>query len=667
MEASGKYQRVENLGTNDANGNNAVIGRIAEVSRSILSYCMSRTYSQQDAEDLSQDILVELIKASPDIKDEKIFYGFMWAVAGNLYKRWCAKKARYADECELTDDIDKPDKRLEQPDNENEDLHLLRRELAFLNERSRKAMILYYLENKSCSEISSLLNISESMVKYLLFKSRKKIKEGMNMERTLGEQSFNPKKLVIGSWGAIDGSRYFTIRNNLIQQNILVACYNDALTAEEISLQIGSSLPYVENEIKNLKNLNVLEQEGKKYITNLVIITNEFLKELKSDCFDIEKESAELISKSISEPESNIRELKFYKNDISHNALMWLLSTIVINSFIDELSIRFPEYHKIVFEQGFVWAEEYAEKPNEFVPLSGSFPNEKGDAICFFQFPKSGVKFSDYFFKNRRGSILLLDIAGGKNDSFIENDKVYISEMIKEGFIKQSDQKLSSAIPVFTEKQYNDLINLFKPLLNQFSDRVFSLYDVIIKKIKNHIPGHLIDNAIKQAPLILQSEIIPSIMELLYNDGFLKTANFDGEYPTAWIVLRKNIKGQMIIAEKNSPAIKDGVLIEDIGIETLGGKFNPLLKSGTILPSKFTMAFSTAFDYQVAVSINIYRGSNDKVTENEHIGLFEASGFPLAPKGKPQIEITVSVSEGNIYLSARDQTNKTDLNLFKIH
>lgn len=36
--------------------------KIAEVSKTIFSYCMSRTSTREDAEDLLQDILCELVK-----------------------------------------------------------------------------------------------------------------------------------------------------------------------------------------------------------------------------------------------------------------------------------------------------------------------------------------------------------------------------------------------------------------------------------------------------------------------------------------------------------------------------------------------------------------------------------------------------------------------------
>ena len=118
-------------------------------------------------------------------------------------------------------------------------IHILR----LLSEKYRRATILYYLENKSCAEIAGILSVSESMVKYLLFKSRKLLKEGMSMERNYGEQSYQPKRLELLFWGN-GPNRYYSLCSKLIPQNILFACYNDSITAEQIALEIGVGLPY---------------------------------------------------------------------------------------------------------------------------------------------------------------------------------------------------------------------------------------------------------------------------------------------------------------------------------------------------------------------------------------------------------------------------------------
>lgn len=148
------------------------IEKITEVSKTIFSYFMAKTKTRADAEDLSQDILCELIKSLNSIRDDRAFYSFMWAVAGNVYKQWCRKKAK-SSTVELIDDIS------EEIDYEfgcESDIYILRRELTLLSEKYRRATILYYIDGKSCSEIASVLDISESMVKYLLFKSRKILK-----------------------------------------------------------------------------------------------------------------------------------------------------------------------------------------------------------------------------------------------------------------------------------------------------------------------------------------------------------------------------------------------------------------------------------------------------------------------------------------------------------
>lgn len=217
--------------------------KITEVSKSILSYCMARTSNQQDAQDLAQDIVLEFMKSSQNIRDDYAFYGFMWSVAGNVYKQWYRKKLR-VNECELTDDLHDENDEFEAVFEDNSDVYLLRREFALLSEKYRRATILYYLENKSCSEISRITSTSESMVKYLLFKSRKILKEGMNMERNYGEQSYNPKHLNLMYMGQGPNKYWELLNDNKIRQNILWACYNDSLTEDEIALQIGVSLTH---------------------------------------------------------------------------------------------------------------------------------------------------------------------------------------------------------------------------------------------------------------------------------------------------------------------------------------------------------------------------------------------------------------------------------------
>ena len=63
--------------------------------------------------------------------------------------------------------------------------------------------------------------------------------------------------------------------------------------------------------------------------------------------------------------------------------------------------------------------------------------------------------------------------------------------------------------------------------------------------------------------------------------------------------------------EKRTPAVAHGQLVEDLGIETLGGVFTPLLTSGQALPCEITETFSTAADNQEHVEIRAVPGQGE--------------------------------------------------------
>ena len=241
--------------------------RIEEIAKTVFSYSRSRTSNVFDAEDLAQEILLELYRSVPNLRNSKAFYGFMWRIAGNCYKQWLRKRSRRL-ECSLTEEMAV----MEELFSEDDSVYLLRREMTLLAKKYREAAILYYLEDCSCARIAQKLSISESMVKYLLFKARQILKEGMTMERNYGEQSYHPKEMDILFWGGGD-DRYHDLREDLIAQNILFACYNDKLTEEQISLEIGVALPYMEKTLQKLCELHLLVRNGRGYSANLPIFT----------------------------------------------------------------------------------------------------------------------------------------------------------------------------------------------------------------------------------------------------------------------------------------------------------------------------------------------------------------------------------------------------------
>ena len=109
-----------------------------------------------------------------------------------------------------------------------------------------------------------------------------------------------------------------------------------------------------------------------------------------------------------------------------------------------------------------------------------------------------------------------------------------------------------------------------------------------------------------------------------------------------------------IEVEAASPAISRGLLVESVGIETLGGVFIPLLEAGCTLPCEVTNTFSTAADNQTEISIALARGTKDLAADNHTLGRFVVRGIPPAPRGEPQVAITVRAAGKSISLAARE-------------
>ena len=269
---------------------------ITENMNSIFGFALTRLGNVIEAEDLASDILYEIIKSAKSLKDEERFWGFMWRIAENTYMDYLRKKSR---ECKRTAELDEniSDESESALDEiiKKEELNILRRELSLLSKQYRDSTVLYYIENLSCSEISKKLQISTEMVKYYLFRARKIIREGMNMERLYGEKSYCPNIFEIDFWGtkAGDDREYRDFQTRKIKGNILLTAYYSPVTLQEISIELGVALPYLEDEIKLLMDRRYLVCNNGKYLTNIPIFTLDCTKTIDGKLKELTDSTAE--------------------------------------------------------------------------------------------------------------------------------------------------------------------------------------------------------------------------------------------------------------------------------------------------------------------------------------------------------------------------------------
>ncbi len=512
--------------------------KIEEIAKALLSYCSARTSNYFEAEDLAHDIIMEIYKSADNIRNVDAFYGFMWAVAGNVYKQWCKNKTKDK-ECELTDNL--PDV-AELLDEDDSSLYMLRRELTLLSEKYRKAVVLYYIENKSCSEISDCLEVSESMVKYLLFKSRQILKEGMSMERNYGSQSYNPKELSLLFWGN-GANRYYHLCDSKISQNILFACYNDKLSAEQISLEIGVSLPYMEDKLAELCEYELLKKDGNRYYTNIVIFTRDFASEVNAKTAELREKIADLLTTAVAKHENEVRNIGFYGVGMGNNVFAWqMVSFILYRAVIEILQNKIKVvYPKDKFgTECFIWGAENGDQnswESEFGFGISNVVNSNGDYVQFMDFKVNGEMVHNYFFNQQNVTNVFLDIAKGNTEHFSENDKALAADMVRKGYVISNDNELFVNAPVLTKEQHKVLKDIFAETSVQIADEAETLMETVTKILKNHIPVHLKKLAKDMAYLRLFEDAISAPVSILYDRKYLMPYSGDGILPTTYVIL----------------------------------------------------------------------------------------------------------------------------------
>ena len=241
----------------------------------IYGYAVNRTYTREEADDLSQEILLTALRRLPTLREEERLEPWLWETARRVtaaFRRQIGRqRAMFVYDCPELPATDI------YPAEEEEIRGLVRARIAGLSGSWRDVLILYYYDGLSCKQIAQRLALPEGTVTWRLSEGRKRLKKECADMNELRETALHPVKLTIritgeGNYNGTTIPFPHAFIEDALSQNLLYHCYREAKTVEELSRLCGVPAYYVEDALQNLvRREALLEVPGGRYRTGFLI------------------------------------------------------------------------------------------------------------------------------------------------------------------------------------------------------------------------------------------------------------------------------------------------------------------------------------------------------------------------------------------------------------
>ena len=233
----------------------------------------------------------------------------------------------------------------------------------------------------------------------------------------------------------------------------------------------------------------------------------------------------------------------------------------------------------------------------------------------------------------------------------------HIAEEVKKGLTICEKFKLNEKIRLLEYDEPVDLNlvmsrELFKKQCEDIIARSFSICDEAFSRLP--FSPKDIDDVI----LVGGSTRVPLVKEMV-ESYFNKAPRTDID-PDEVVAVGAAIQGALLGAPFSVDELKHNPLLLDvtpvsIGVMTVQGICEVLIKKNTAVPCEESKVFTTTIDQQTVVKIQVFQGESRVASDNIKLGELELIGIRSAPRGEVKIEVVFEVdTDGLVSVRAKD-------------
>ena len=517
----------------------------------IYSFAYVKTRNHHQAQDLAQDILVQLCDRRIDFQAIENMDAYIYRICRYTWSNYFRKNKPMWQALENTGVLEflTSDENVEEDFLEREMYERLRQEVMYLSRIRRQITVMYYYENRTGEEIGEILGIPSATVRWHMRKTKDTLKERMEMKNQ--NEIFTPVRLEVGHSGWAADYNMHGLRTDVLMQNICWVCREKALTVEEIARTLGCAAVYLEDKIDELVDMDYMKKVGgNRYVTNFMIQDIQYVLKDSEWKYKYAYPVAKAVCSMMRERLAQVKEAHFIDGEFTDDFLLAALLVLELNRASALLSHFIRQRRSLSFPCVTPKRSDGSEHwVSAWYPGSVAEEALAGYDEDYLDF----VQYSPMTYKNREaGGLHSLQcdhhLFGGWRDfenselrqlarvhELIERDEFpndydmdAITNLCEKGYIRVNDGKPVILIP-YLRKNENvsvdavDVRGLYENLFTEHLDMDTVCGDCLksIEVIKQLIPAHLDDN-LRNSCLNNSTIIPPSAMfYALYRNGDL--------------------------------------------------------------------------------------------------------------------------------------------------